>query len=608
MGDVQSNVLANEELNGEQTLTAQIADSKEAGDVPMTQEQLLDDIIARLENGSREKFSDEELSLLVSIRRNNPLAFGRFRKVCQTLSIQWRYLEQHLNVFENGLNSLGPVDTLFDQIAQRSDTSSTNANEQSSEPPSNEGEACALALSFLNENGFVQDKTLLLRFWRHDFYVYQDNQFSLLPTHEIRAMVARWLISGGGSIAGTKRRNDVMSDLEGICLLSSKKDAPFFVNSQMENGHRFVALKSGILDVEGFLNSSSNPLIPHTPDFFSLGVMPFSFDPNAKCPTWEKFLVDSLPDEESRMFIQEWFGYNIVYDISQHRFVVFVGEGANGKSVVCMVLRLLLGENNVSSVSLESFNTQRTFPLAQMTGKLANIVEEIGEVTNVAEGLLKQIVAGGSAQVEKKFKDPMTMEPTARLTFATNVLPRFVDRTRGIWRRLTVIPFTVQFLEEEKQDKRLAQARFWIESGEMSGILNWALEGLVRLKQRGHFLEPKVSLVAKENYKLDCNPAQLFLLDHFEQSKDARYSSHEAYSGYRTFCQENGFTSLNSRNFTEEVKRTFPAVYQEKNPTWHGGRRVRMWRNLLKIEDNSGNGTNDTKLRYFASNYPRFGG
>ena len=71
---------------------------------------------------------------------------------------------------------------------------------------------------------------------------------------------------------------------------------------------------------------------------------------------------------------------------------MMIGEGSNGKSVICKVFTLLLGEENVSSEPLEMFTDK--FRLYNTLGKLANITAEVGELDKVAEGLLKAFVVG----------------------------------------------------------------------------------------------------------------------------------------------------------------------------------------------------------------------
>ena len=53
------------------------------------------------------------------------------------------------------------------------------------------------------------------------------------------------------------------------------------------------------------------------------------------------------------------------------------------------------------------------------------------------------------------------------------------------------MPFRVS-IPESQQDRELARKL----RGELPGILNWALDGLIRLRQQGHFTESKVGLEA----------------------------------------------------------------------------------------------------------------
>lgn len=162
----------------------------------------------------------------------------------------------------------------------------------------------------------------------------------------------------------------------------------------------------------------------------------YPYEAGANCPKWKSFLREVLPQEDTRKVLQEWFGYNLVFNTSQDKMAFFVGEGANGKSVVCFVLGRLLGKDSVSAVALDSFSAGRTFPMASMVGKKANIIEEVADIDKADESMLKIITSGGEIQLEEKYKDPRKERMTARLTFATNTPPRFRDRTDGIWRRV----------------------------------------------------------------------------------------------------------------------------------------------------------------------------
>jgi phage/plasmid-associated DNA primase len=140
----------------------------------------------------------------------------------------------------------------------------------------------------------------------------------------------------------------------------------------------------------------------------------------------------------------------------------------------------LLGEQNVSTVPLELFGDK--FRLVNTLGKLANIVAEVGELDKMAEGYLKAFVVGDPMDFEMKFKQAFRTCPTARLVLATNNMPRFSDKTDGIWRRVLLLPFVVQISKSEAI-RGMDPVEWWQERGELPGIFLWALAGLADLRR-----------------------------------------------------------------------------------------------------------------------------
>ena len=192
----------------------------------------------------------------------------------------------------------------------------------------------------------------------------------------------------------------------------------------------YIALENGLLDVQAYLNGRPDVLQPHTPEWFTPVCLPYRFDPAATCPQWTGFIEWMCKkDTELIQFVQEWFGYCLVLDTTQHVFLIAVGAGANGKSVMLDTLKHLVGRENCSSVSLESFDGR--FDLSMTIGKLINVVAEVGDVAKLPEGKLKAFTSGDLMTFDRKHREPLQVNPTARLVFATNKLPKFADRSEG---------------------------------------------------------------------------------------------------------------------------------------------------------------------------------
>jgi P4 family phage/plasmid primase-like protien len=454
--------------------------------------------------------------------------------------------------------------------------SSDKENDDEEEVPS----PVDLAEEYLLERELVtKEGSLVLRHYQNEFLRYNGKCYEKVSEHDFNSDVVRYLqsVHEVRYMTGERLKRDVIVIIKAITNLDSSFQVPSWISSSTESKSNFISMNNGLLNLSDLFKGSSKPLMEHTPAFFTTSILPYDFKPDATCPVWLTFLAQVLPDPSIRQFLQEWMGYNLTHDTSQEKFVLALGEGENGKTVVATVMREVIGLANVSAVGLEAFSPSNRFALAQTFGKLANIVEELNEIGRVEEGELKKFVTGGLMSAERKYKDPFTFIPTARITFATNVFPPFIDRSKGIWRRLIPIPFEVQ-VPEEKQNKNLIKPLFWRESGELSGIFNWALCGLARLRERGYFEEPQRCKDLKADYKLICNPAKDFLINHFVEAVGKKVLSRNLYEEYRSWAESQGVRPLRESSFCQEVKRTFPTASRTPNAVRQpGGIRSHEW-------------------------------
>src|SRR5205085_596877 len=83
----------------------------------------------------------------------------------------------------------------------------------------------------------------------------------------------------------------------------------------------------------------------------------------------------------------------------QQKFMVLVGEGANGKSTLVGGLLAVLGEANASHVSLEKFSG--AFDLGYTLGKLVNVPDDMSEIDKANEGVLKTYTSGGAKSLKE---------------------------------------------------------------------------------------------------------------------------------------------------------------------------------------------------------------
>ena len=435
--------------------------------------------------------------------------------------------------------------------------------------------AADIAEDYLSSGGEI------LKFWRGAFYRWTGTHHEEVSNSDLTASVITFLQQVSRKIAGARAAAEVLANLKAITFIPSNIEPPIFIlpDGPAPAPRNLIPMANGVFDVEKYL-AGNDTLAPRTSNLFVLHALPYGYVPGAECPTFHEIMKQNLPDPEYRTFLQEWFGLNLVSESTFEAFMIFTGEAGTGKTVTCTVLSTMLGPASVSAIPLEAFNPVRTFPLTALVGKLANVAEEIGECDKAAEGLLKQLVTGSPVTIERKYGDPFQLRNRARLTFATNVLPRFADRSNGIWRRMLILPFS-QVVPEEERDRRYLDSEWWIASGELPGVFLWAFEGLRRLRERGRFKEPVECRKIREDYKRDSNPAAIFLQDNCTEEMAATVPSPALYKAYASHVKEQGHHALSEPQFAREVRRVFPLAEKTPNPIWQpDGTKTRLWLGL----------------------------
>ena len=438
-----------------------------------------------------------------------------------------------------------------------------------------------------------------IKYWRSEWYTWKGNRYQRIQEDEFRAKVSfaikeefdRLNIDAQerfrrGQEAGLIKADEDPPKARKVTpgLVASVTQATaslVSISGDIEVGtwiptrerRNWISFKNGLLDIDGLLadQEMSDCFRPNSPEWFSTISIPYDFDPAAKCPKFDEVQEFNLDmDPERLKVLQEWAGYVMTPDTGEQKFLILEGEGSNGKSVYVAAITAMLGEDNVSTVPLEVFGER--FARAETLGKLLNAAADCGELDKVAEGYLKPFTSGDRMFFDRKGISGINCRPTARLMVAVNQRPRFSDRSRGIWRRMKLIKFEVE-ITREKRIKGLDKVEFWQKSGELPGILNWALLGLARLRAQNGFTECESERLEIEEYKDEVNPARAFLNEYTEFNGHGAIPTRLIYLMYSNWIKENGYHALSERSFGKEVKRKFPKSERKRS----GSRKSRFY-------------------------------
>jgi len=295
----------------------------------------------------------------------------------------------------------------------------------------------------------------------------------------------------------------------------------------------------------GALHISTGELVKHQPKHYATSAVPYKYDPNARPVIWDYFLRNTVPAAAN--FLQEFAGYALTTEMTHELAVWLFGPPGSGKSTFIAGLAAMLG-HRAGILGLADLERSR-FTLADLPGKTLVVASEQPSSYLASTNTLNAIISGEAIQVERKYRDPFTVIPRAKVCWAMNELPRVADANSGLFRRVKVVAFP-QLTEDERDPK----IKYAIEQ-EGAGILNWALEGLRRLKERGHFEVPAGVEDATKQFRENNDVPALFIEDRCIQGADLKVQASQLYAEYKEWCLENGHRPMSSTRLADDWAR-----------------------------------------------------
>ena len=269
------------------------------------------------------------------------------------------------------------------------------------------------------------------------------------------------------------------------------------------------------------------------------------------------FLDQVLPDPKVRARVQEYIGYTLLADARYQRAQIWLGDGANGKGVLANIVQALHGRT--AAVKLDNLGG---FNLSGLVGASLVYVDEVPR-TPIDEQCLKSMIAGETILMDRKYFQPISARVLGKWLVLGNHLPVIKDHSSGFWRRWDIVSFGVTIPEKER-DAMLAQT---IIKSELAGVLNWALEGLVRLQVRGAFdpVKPAAMEAALHDAKASTNSViawvddcAIALATNVDTPKD------DVFSHYRHWCGRNALREVSSVQFWKRLHEQFKDLAERR--------------------------------------------
>lgn len=498
---------------------------------------------------------------------------------------------------------------LLDVDAASSTNSTSPQGVPELEPLEADDDPHRLARTYVERHATSPDGLVTLRRWREEWHKWDGGQyrqfgeadlkdslnysikeeFNRLNLLALEAFDKRPLDADDDNAAPPTARKvsrtlvaDTAAAMAGMHSLPSDRDAPFWIDESDPSATPFpaneiFATASGLFHLQSMFDGSPVFQIPSSPNFFSPNAVRYGFPDNdiRKCPDptrWKAFLASLWGEDiEQIELLQEWMGYCLLPDTSQQKIMLLIGPPRSGKGTICRVLTELVGELNVVNPRLSSFGTE--FGIEPLVGKTLGIVSDArlsgrSDIAQIVETLLS--ISGEDKQtVRRMYKSHINTRLRLRFMIVSNELPALQDASGAFLNRCMLLQTSNTFLgaEDKNLESHLRE--------ELPGILVWAAQGWLRLKERGSFVRPKSSdQLFDELYALT-SPIKAFVDDCCDVDPGRSCDISDLYTAFKKWCEEQGRKATTKQMFGRDLRASLPHITTTQ--LWNDGNRARAY-------------------------------
>ena len=340
----------------------------------------------------------------------------------------------------------------------------------------------------------------------------------------------------------------------------------------------------------GYYDPTSRKMISHDPKYRTTIQIPHDYEPEGTfqgdmIQNWLSFICD---DEEDREMLMQFAGLCLTRDTSQQKFLILNGEGGTGKSLVIRMIDAMIGEDNISNISLHQLSQR--FAAFGLLNKLLNSCADLETDALQDVSILKKVLGEDRISAEAKGKDAIMFRSFAKLIFSTNELPLIkAEKTNGFYRRLLVL--TMNKVPEKKDTEFFNKL-----SAYMDDFIRLSVEALERLYQNRIILESKNSIEAVKKLRCESDTVEAYLeakIIKVPDNKEARITKGSLYLDYEEYTREMDGSPLPKGEFFRSIK--MKGIGEIKT----GG--LRYFKGIMYSENAPKNALNMTHSEYMSA-------
>lgn len=305
-----------------------------------------------------------------------------------------------------------------------------------------------------------------------------------------------------------------------------------------------IACKNGILNfISGELET------PNKTELNTIFI-PFEYDNDPPySPRIDQFMKEITSGDITKInFLYQVAGYCLLKKNMFAKFFIFLGEGGTGKSTYMNLLCKMVGEKNCARVALSDFD--KDYYLSGLMSKLVNVDDDVMD-NKALEGVgkFKSMISGDPISARQIYKDVVTFTPYCTCIFSCNKLPKIMDKTTGLYRRLVI----VELNNKVKTPDPLFMAK--VTDEDMQYFLFKAVEGIKQAIEEGHFAINETEAELLRRFKRRQSALSEWLYENNICLCDLIGNKVlPLYSQFRDWCNTSGYTKIPAAySFKEDI-------------------------------------------------------
>lgn len=283
-----------------------------------------------------------------------------------------------------------------------------------------------------------------------------------------------------------RQYRDRLHSSQGIgSLRNMLREIVSFDDGDLDADTGVLVVGNGVIDLEHVRETHEVRLLPHDPVRLVSKHTPVDYDPDASAPSFSRFTETNIPHSGDRAYTQKFIGQALLGQPRHKGMLNVIGPTNTGKSLFISVLESLFGEYT-RTIPIDALVERRgggnkEYAINRLRGVRLAMTAELGQTHQLNDDYVKMITGNDTIQSRDPYGRYVTWQPQCVVVLASNHPLRFDSSDNAMGTRIKPVSFPYSFSDDPGAPAEIRKdvtLRDRIIDGELSGVLNWVLEGL----------------------------------------------------------------------------------------------------------------------------------